>query len=96
MFRDNLPENSGMVFYKRSPSPMAMWMKNTKIALDMLFADKNGKIVCIFENTTPYSTEVLQCDRNVALVLEINGGQVKKHNIKIGDLISHRLINKTR
>lgn len=93
MFRKQMPEQNGMVFFNNPPRPMTMWMKNTIIPLDMLFAGADGKIVCIFENTTPYSEKFLPCTKDVALVLELNAGQVQKHKIKIGDKISHRLLN---
>ena len=96
MFRKHMPENQGMVFYNENPRPMSMWMKNTYISLDMLFADKDGNIVCIFENTEPFSTEILTCDKPVVLTLELNAGQVKEHDIKEGDKMYHHLLLSTK
>ena len=92
MFREHMDKDKGMVFFNEEERPMAMWMKNTYISLDMIFADKNGKIVCIFENTTPESTDIINCDKPVKLTLELNAGEVKAHNIKLGDGIFHRLL----
>ena len=72
MYRKQMAENHGMVFYNETPHRMVMWMKNTYIPLDMIFTDKDGEIVCIFENTTPHSLEHLACDEDVALTLELN------------------------
>lgn len=96
MYREQMPQNHGMVFYNEEPKPMAMWMKNTYIPLDMLFADKNGKIVCIFTDTKPHSLETLTCDKDVALTLELNAGQVSLHKIELGDRIVHHLLEDSR
>ncbi|CAN0486777.1 unnamed protein product, partial [Phaeothamnion confervicola] len=37
MFRHFLPEDKAMLFDYQKPRPVAMWMKNTNISLDMLF-----------------------------------------------------------
>ena len=95
MYRKQMAENHGMVFYNETPHRMVMWMKNTYIPLDMIFTDKDGEIVCIFENTTPHSLEHLACDEDVALTLELNAGQVNKNGIKLGDKIIHNLLKNT-
>ncbi len=64
-----------------------MWMKNTKIPLDIVFIDKDDVIVNIVTNTTPYSLDLIPSEAKVNKVLEINGGITKKLGIKIGDKI---------
>ena len=83
MFRETLAEDAGMLFSfpntdTRSPS---MWMKNTPLPLDMIFADENGVILEIFENTTPYSEDTIGPVPGTTQVLEIKGGISKKHAI---------------
>ena len=92
MYRRHMAKNHGMIFYNDKSRPMSMWMKNTYIPLDMIFADKNGEIVCIFTDTKPFSLEVLTCDKDVALTLELNAGEADKHQIKLGDKILHHLL----
>ena len=58
-----------------------MWMKNTPLSLDMLFMDKEGKILAIEENTTPYSLKTIGPIKNASKVLELLGGTVKKKGI---------------
>lgn len=94
MYRKQMDKNRGMIFYNKKPQAMYMWMKNTFIPLDMIFADKKGEIVCIFEDTTPHSLEILACPKDVALTLELNAGQVAEHKIKLGDKILHHLLKK--
>ncbi|MES2677276.1 MAG: DUF192 domain-containing protein [Pseudomonadota bacterium] len=87
MFVDKLPKNYGMIFEFENEQVIYMWMKNTKIPLDMLFIDKAGKIVSIKENAQIESLEIISSQKPVKKVLEINGGLTKKLGIKLNDLI---------
>ena len=86
MFRKQIPEKGGMIFYNKEPRIIDMWMKNTYFPLDMLFIDEKGEIVCIKENAVPLTEDTISCDKPVKFVAEINGGQVKAQNISVGDL----------
>jgi len=93
MHRTNLGFTSGMIFNIYPVRPIAMWMKNTKIPLDMLFIGPDGSIIMIKENAAPLSEELIICKDPVRAVVEINAGQVKRNNIKVGDKITHMLLN---
>ncbi|MBQ7660220.1 MAG: DUF192 domain-containing protein [Alphaproteobacteria bacterium] len=90
MFRNHLPSNQGMLFLfdNQHLQPVAMWMKNTYISLDMLFIGKNKTIVAIVQNTEPLSLKIISPTREyVSAVLELNAGEVKKHAIQVGDKV---------
>lgn len=81
MFRETLEDNAGMIFLYPTPRPIAMWMKNTPLPLDMIFVDEEGTIVATHEKATPYSLNVIGPVNGVSHVLEIKGGLLKKHSI---------------
>jgi hypothetical protein len=76
-----LPENLGMLFKNESPKIINMWMKNTKIPLDMIFIDENYNIVNIVSNTTPNSIATISSKQPAIGVLEINAGLANKYKI---------------
>ena len=91
MFRQRLPEDRGMLFDFVTPRSVAMWMKNTYIPLDMLFIREDGTIAYIAENTVPHSLDTIGVSEPVLAVLELAGGVAKKHGIRAGDTVYHRL-----
>ena len=93
MFRDSVAENGGMIFDLTNVQNVAMWMKNTKVPLDMIFLDSDGTISWIFENAVPMSEDYIIPPIAPAAVIEVNGGDVQKHGIKIGDVVKHKFLN---
>ncbi len=93
MFRESMPANSGMIFDLNGIQNIAMWMKNTKLSLDMVFLDSDGTINWIFENAVPMSEDYIIPPVAPASVIELNAGDVKKNNIKIGDIVKHKIFN---
>ncbi|MFZ0890512.1 MAG: DUF192 domain-containing protein [Candidatus Binataceae bacterium] len=85
MYRPHLDEYAGMLFVFPEPARQQFWMKNTEIALDMIFADPAGKIVGIVPNAVPYSQDLLFVDAPSQYVLEVNAGFCKSHGVRPGD-----------
>lgn len=81
MFRTTLPDDGGMLFLFPEAQSVAMWMKNTILSLDMVFANPKGEILEIYENTPPFSTKNIGPVANTAQVLEVKAGVLKKHGI---------------
>jgi hypothetical protein len=91
MFRTSIPEGSGMLFDWGYPRPSQMWMKNTLVALDMIFINGDGTIRTIAEHTTPRSLAVIDSHGPVRATLEVVAGTTAKLNIKVGDTVKQRI-----
>lgn len=89
MYRTSLPADAGMLFDFKVDQPVAMWMRNTRIPLDMLFIARDGRIVNIAERTVPFSETSIPSKGPVRAVLELNGGTSARLGIKPGDRVSH-------
>ena len=89
MFRPALPADAGMLFIFEPPRPANFWMRNTMIALDMIFIDDTGRIESIAERADPYSERVSSSQGDVRAVLEINGGLARALGIGPGDQVIH-------
>ena len=87
--RRALAPDTGMLFDFETVHPVAMWMKNTFISLDMLFLDRAGIIVHIARNTQPQSLRHISPGRPVRGVLEVNAGTAARLRIKVGDRVLH-------
>lgn len=89
MFRTELPEGRGMLFDFKQEQPIAMWMKNTPLSLDMIFIRSDGIIIRIAENTTPESTKTIPSGSPARAVLEVVAGTARKQGIAPGDRVVH-------
>jgi uncharacterized membrane protein (UPF0127 family) len=88
MYRDSMPENHGMLFVFRDEAPRSFWMKNTRIPLDILFFDKNLKLVSASLEAKP--CRVRRCPTYPSVlpamyVLELNAGKAAELGIGPGD-----------
>lgn len=91
MFRNELPEKSGMLFIYDKKRSINMWMKNTFIFLDIVFIDEEGKIIKIARSAQPQSLSRISSGGQARAVLELNGGETEKLGIDVGDTIIYPL-----
>ena len=80
-----------MLFDFHDPRPVAFWMKNTLIPLDMIFIAADGRIINIAQNTRPYSLDPVPSAAPALAVLEIGGGLSAELGIEPGDRVLHRI-----
>ena len=86
-YRRELAAERGMIFLFPLESHQSFWMKNTPIPLDMIFVNRERKIVGIVEQTVPFSLDPRSVEGASQFVLEINGGLSKRHGIRAGDTV---------
>jgi uncharacterized membrane protein (UPF0127 family) len=90
MFRHRLPEDRGMLFLYETAHPVAMWMKNTYIPLDMVFLRADGTVAEVRTGTVPQSLDVIESAEPVKAVLELGSGGAAKLGLEPGALVRHQ------
>lgn len=88
MNRQNLAPDRGMIFPYAPAQPVAFWMKDTYIPLDMIFIAPGGRILRIEANVVPLSLEPVGSGEAVEAVLELAGGRSAELGIAAGDKVS--------
>jgi uncharacterized membrane protein (UPF0127 family) len=89
MFRHRLAKDRGMLFLYGRVQPVAMWMKNTYIPLDMVFVRADGSIAEVVEGTVPHSLDTIQSREPVLAVLEVAAGGARRLGLRPGAVIRH-------
>jgi len=89
MWREAIPDMTGMLFEFDEPKIATIWMKNTPLPLDIIFVRSNGRILKIEHNAQPYKLRSASSEAPVAAVLELAGGQSRDLGIMPGDTIRH-------
>lgn len=91
MFRDAMDADRGMLFIHDAQEPQAYWMKNTKIALDILYFDNDHKLVSQQRDVPPCSLgdacPPYPSNAPARYVLELNAGQAEKLKLQDGALL---------
>lgn len=86
MFVEEINDNQGMLFVFEEENPRSFWMKNTYISLDILFLDKDLRVVKIIENLEPLREwPYYNSDFPAKYALELKAGAVEKNSLEIGD-----------
>jgi uncharacterized membrane protein (UPF0127 family) len=97
MYRENLPEKTGLLFVFPEVAPHHFWMKNTMIPLDMIWLDDSGKVLFVSADTPPCQADpcpTYGSDAPVRLVLEIAGGMAAKERVVVGTVLELKDVSK--
>ena len=90
MFRETMPRMAGMIFLYENPQPLAFWMRNTLIPLDLIFFDETGTVTHIHPNAVPLDETPIPGGPGLQLgAFEINGGLAKQLGISVGSELRH-------
>ncbi len=88
MHRDRLADGTGMLFVHEREEPLAYWMKNTRIPLDILYFDAGRRLVSVSraapcslgDRCPPYPSA-----GPAMYVLELNAGTARRLGVQAGD-----------
>lgn len=84
--RTKLAPGRGMFFEFEESDMYAIWMKDMKFNIDILWFDEEGKIIFIKENVSPNTyPETFKPTIPAKYVLEVPAGFVSKHHIQKGN-----------
>jgi uncharacterized protein len=90
MFRDSLAPDRGMLFVHERPGNYPYWMFQVRIPLDIIWLDRDQRIVEISADTPPCKTAASQCPNYgghalAQFVVELAGGRAAANGLKLGD-----------
>lgn len=91
MFRNSLEEGRGMLFLHAEPGLYPYWMYQVRIPLDILWLDRDGRIVEVAPDTPPCpSKSAMECPnyggtKEALTILELPAGSIAKHGLRVGD-----------
>ena len=91
MFRGHLRRDRGMLFVFPDSRPHQFWMKNCKIALDILWLNAEKEVVYISEATPPCRADPCPhygpSQEKALYVIEMASGVSKETRVTIGTKI---------
>ena len=88
MYRESLAKDRGMLFIYEEEGEHSFWMKNVLIPLDIIWLDKDKKVVHIAENFQPcldLPCPSIKPDGPAKYILEINAGLASEIDLSVGD-----------
>ncbi len=89
MYRQSLAPDAGMLFDFQDERPVAFWMQNTLIPLDMIFIAADGTVRSFHERARPLDPSSIPSGAPVRFVLEIPGGRAAEIGLAVGDRLEH-------
>lgn len=94
MFRPSLAEDRGMLFVFSRVDFHAIWMKNCRFPIDIVWLDEEKTVVDVAEAVPPCKTE--SCPsytplRKAAYVVELNAGQARREKALVGSKLAFDL-----
>ncbi|WP_274427068.1 DUF192 domain-containing protein [Chelativorans sp. YIM 93263] len=92
MFRRDMPDDRGMLFFFDDSRRRSFWMQNTPMPLDLLFIGEDGMVRAI-EQGEPFSTDAIAPPVEAQFVLELKAGTAQKSGIEVGTRLRHPLID---
>jgi uncharacterized membrane protein (UPF0127 family) len=86
MARRSMSANHGMIFVNTDERVRGFWMENTLIALDIVFLDRDGKVVSV-KQMKPLDRNTTSSDGPAMYAIELNKGDAARVGVKAGDTL---------
>jgi uncharacterized protein len=86
-----MPRDAGMLFIFDREEPLSFWMANTPLPLDLIFVNRDMRIVRIHHNAQPFSERQFPSGAPALYVVEVNAGFCVDHDITEGQYIAIEL-----
>jgi uncharacterized membrane protein (UPF0127 family) len=83
-----LPSDYGMLFLFEQPRPLAFWMKDTWLSLDLVFIRPDGTVVNVAAHARPLSLRPIESDSPAIAVLEVLAGTAERIGLRPGDRVA--------
>lgn len=90
MFREKINWDQGMLFVFKREGIYSFWMKNMRFSIDILWLDREKRIVHLETNVPPCPNDPCPSYSSsypALFVLELKAGSVDKHQLKLYDKI---------
>jgi len=90
MYRDQLHEGTGMLFFFPATGDYPFWMKNTLIPLDLIWIDESHKVVHVAGNVPPCKADPCPSyppNAPARYVLELAAGMAGRHRVVTGSTL---------
>lgn len=88
MFREKINPDQGMLFVFKQEGIQSFWMKNMQFSIDILWLDKDKRIIYVEENVPPcFSPDCpsYACRIPSIYVLELKAGSVAEQGLRLYD-----------
>lgn len=83
MYREELPDGTGMLFVFPDEGVRSFWMSNTYVALDIAYMDSAFRVVDI-QRMEPNTTEPHESAAPAMFALEVPAGWFEAHGVTVG------------
>lgn len=90
MFRNAMPTDAGMLIVFPESGRHAIWMKNCRFPLDLVWLDMQGRVVSVFESAPPChatSCPIYTPGVPAQYALELTAGSARQHRLRPGVVV---------
>ncbi len=86
----SLAQNRAMLFDFEHEGTWGIWMKDMNYAIDIIWTDKDGKVIHIVKDAQPssYPDTIFRPTAPARYVIETISGTIERTGLKMGDMIT--------